>query len=199
MAVAIAICALVFTIASFWYLNLFPGRVSGIPAHIFAGHASATRGLLRLPIVIYNSGAIPKVVTEMQLILTSGDECDKMPTQAVRFSLDPKPDDRKDFFHAFVVPGRSVITQYVDFQAQGAPRAMVTGEPSEARVEMRLGTDARWKTLCISPLRTDSMADPGLMITYSNSPAHWPDRQLERAAVALAGVRSGIPGKRAGG
>jgi hypothetical protein len=192
MSLVVAIAALVFTIASFWYIHLFPGKLSGIPPHLFAGHASASKGLLRLPIVIFNSGANAKAVTRMKLTLESGSEKDLMPPQAVRSRLEPREDDREDYFHAFVVPGRSVVTKYVDFQSVGAPRAMVAGKPARARLKIRVGESDEWDLLFDAELRTDTMANPESMITYSNDPAHWPKTQLERAAKALEAVRSQI-------
>ncbi|WP_156044025.1 hypothetical protein [Cellulomonas sp. HZM] len=188
-AVIVALCALAFTILSFWWINVRRGRLTWTTVVVFSGHVRADRASLRIPITLYNTGAKPLVVVDLRLDMTSGSARAVAPSKQYRRSIMPSSDDMEDFPHPYVVPGRSVVTKFVDFAAD--PLVMSTGLPVLATL-LVLRDGKGWRRVRTQEIRTDSIADPSRYITYSNDPAHWPPGQLDRAAKALLAVRSGI-------
>ena len=70
-ATVVAICALAFTIASFWWLNARRGRLKTYEPHTFAAAITPQVVRLRLPLVLYNTGAIPIIVQNLRVGLTA--------------------------------------------------------------------------------------------------------------------------------
>lgn len=66
-SVLVAICALVFKVASFWWLNVRRGRLVSFEPHSFAAYYDQPLLLIRLPLVIHNTGPAPVVVQDMRL------------------------------------------------------------------------------------------------------------------------------------
>jgi hypothetical protein len=65
-SVAIAVLALLFAVASFWWLNARRGRVVGAVPHAYGMAAAAQVFLLRLPLALYNTGARAIVVRDLR-------------------------------------------------------------------------------------------------------------------------------------
>jgi hypothetical protein len=70
-AAVVAICALIFTVASFWWLNARRGRLKTFEPHTFAAAITPQIVRLRLPLVLYNTGAIPIVVQNLRVSFQS--------------------------------------------------------------------------------------------------------------------------------
>lgn len=73
-ALLVSVAALIFTVASFWWLQARRGKLilSGITA--FSGYVATDRGLgIRLPILLYNTGARTRLVDELRLVFPSWD------------------------------------------------------------------------------------------------------------------------------
>jgi hypothetical protein len=66
-SVAIASLALLFTVGSFWWLNARRGKLKSYEPQSFAACRTPDKLRLLFPLVIYNSGATPIVVQDMQL------------------------------------------------------------------------------------------------------------------------------------
>jgi hypothetical protein len=66
-SVAIASLALLFTVGSFWWLNARQGRLKSSEPQSFAACRTPDKLRLLFPLVIYNSGATPIIVQDMQL------------------------------------------------------------------------------------------------------------------------------------
>ena len=69
-AAVIATCALVFTVGSFWWLNARQGRLKSFEPHTFSFGMDQWKVRLRLPLILYNNGAIPIVVQNIRLQFT---------------------------------------------------------------------------------------------------------------------------------
>lgn len=188
-ALIISISALLFTIASFWWINLRPGHVRMTAFHTFSGFIRPDRARLRIPVTLFNTGAKPLVIVDLRLRLGSAGISCTAPTSSFRKSIKPSQDDQDDFPHPYVVNERSVVTKFVGFDPE--PQVMASGEPASATLEVLIHGRG-WRQAGKTQIRTDIMADPSVYITYSNNPAHWPSDQRERAREALATVRSSI-------
>lgn len=113
-------------------------------------------------------------------------------TRTHRKTIRPQDDDVVDFPHPYEVPGRAVVTKFVEFTM--APDVMLTLEPLEVEIEALV--DRRgWRHVGGSTIRTEIVGEPVAYITYSNDPAHWPDGQERKAALALSHLRTtlGMP------
>ena len=70
-AVVVAACALLFTVASFWWLNARRGRLRSFEPHSFAAYYTPALALIRVPVIFYNNGAAPIVVQDLRLVFPS--------------------------------------------------------------------------------------------------------------------------------
>jgi hypothetical protein len=181
--------ALLFTVGTFWWLNARPGRLRMTEIRTFAAAVRPSRALLRIPVTLYNTGAKPLVVADLRLSLISAGLSSVSTATNFRKSIRTSGDDVEDFPHPFVVPGRSVVTKFVEFAP--TPTTMATGQPAVARLEV-LVSYRGWRRAGECVIRTDSISKPGSYIAYTNDPDDWASGHLERAQEALAIVRTGL-------
>ncbi|MCX5095795.1 hypothetical protein OOK36_44660 [Streptomyces sp. NBC_00365] len=66
-AAVVSVCALVFTVSSFWWINARQGRLKTWEPHSFAAIFNYSLVRLRLPLVLHNTGAKPIVVQDLRL------------------------------------------------------------------------------------------------------------------------------------
>jgi hypothetical protein len=158
----VAICALLFTVASFWMLNARPGRLKSFEPHSFAANLSG-RTRIRLPFVLYNTGALPIVVQNIRLRI--GDEA-PLTWITTRSQLKPASDDDPQFTAAFPVPGRTAQQMFIEFGKEGSLEV----KDHDLQVEVKLGHKKEWISLLTFTLLT-SQATHASYITYSNDPA----------------------------
>ncbi|GAA2729401.1 hypothetical protein CAE01nite_28760 [Cellulomonas aerilata] len=186
-AIVIAGSALVFTVASFWWLNARRGRLTMTEVRIFSAYIRSDLSLLRLPITLFNTGASALVVVDLRLQMQSGESRATLATRTFRTTIRPGSDDVDDFPYPYAVAGRSVVTRFVEFT--GDARVMAAGKPATIQLEALIDRKG-WREIGSSTVRLDCVADPKQYITYSNDPAHWRDGQLSRASRALEDVRA---------
>ena len=176
--VIVACCALLFTVGSFYWLQARKGRLKLYPVITFSGMVNERRIALRMPIIIYNTGARPRVISAIRL-RWQGDREFLLECHTFRKTIDPKPEDTEDYAHPYVVPGRSVVTKYAHFMADGFARHL-SDKPSIYDVEVMLDDDTAWKVLGPVLLHTEIMNNRSY-VTYSNNPGVWPDGILTQA------------------
>lgn len=193
MAVAsfvISLAALSFTLASFWWLQARRGRLTCFPVQTFSGYLRSDGSALRIPLAIFNDGAVPLVVTDLRFVLTTPtEERMIMHFRTLRTTLQTDPGDVEDFAHPYHVAGRSVDVRMVEFASHEQPRVLVTGQPVEATVQAQVGHKSRWVDLGSFPMHVETMAHPGNYITYSNQRHVWPPGIVEEARVAQGLLR----------
>lgn len=66
VAVLVAVLALVFTIASFWWLHARRGSLEVAPPRSYAFHEMVR---LRLPLTFFNTGAVALIVSDLRLVV----------------------------------------------------------------------------------------------------------------------------------
>jgi hypothetical protein len=176
--------ALLFTIASFWWLQARRGRLTCFPVQTFSGYLRRDGAALRIALSIFNSGAVPLVVTDLRLRLIppTGAEI-RMHFSTLRRSVRTDADDVEDFAHAYSVDGRSVDTRMVEFAMHDMPVSLLSGRPVVAAVEAQIGHHDAWVELGHFPMHVETMAHPGNYITYSNQEHVWPEGIVAEAAV----------------
>lgn len=190
VSVIIAISALLFTIASFWWLQARRGRLTCFPVQTFSGYLQRDRAALRIPLSIFNSGAVPLVVTDLRLRLSLPNSDDLlMHFRTLRRSMRAESDDVEDFAHAYSVAGRSVDTRMVEFAVNSSPSPLLNGHAAVGVVEAQIGHAEEWVELGRFPIHVEAMAHPGNYITYSNQQHVWPEGLLAEAATAHGKLR----------
>lgn len=103
----VSVSALLFTVASFWWLNARQGRLESWEPHSFAAIVRGSMIRLRLPLVLHNSGAKPIIVQDLRLSFPD-EPASHLPllwtSSASR--LQPGPDEESELPTGFVVAGR---------------------------------------------------------------------------------------------
>jgi hypothetical protein len=108
-AIAISILALLFAVASFWWLNARRGSLTAVVPRTYA-FVEGFR--LRLPLALVNSGAIPLLVTDLRIDIS---DAGRFPWQTTRSKLRPDPDDAPAFATPFAVNGRDTKALIAEF------------------------------------------------------------------------------------
>lgn len=171
-SVIIAFMALIFTVASFWWLQARKGKLKLYPVTTFSGEATNHTFVLRVPIIIYNTGAIPRVVTGMRL-RWQGDQTQVFECHSFRKTIKATEGDQDDYVHPYVVPGRSVITKHAHFIAEGFGQYL-SSQPSTFLLEITVDASTTWKVLDSVTLHTEIMNEMSY-VSYTNNSGLWPD------------------------
>jgi hypothetical protein len=167
VSIFIACLALAFTIGSFWWLHARHGALVSFEPQTFAAAATPQQSRVRLPVVLFNTGAIPIVVQDMQLRFPEG-QGTILPWALTRSQLKPASDDGYVFPAVFSVPGRSTEQMFIEF---GGPFAgAVPAGDCQAQIDVKLGHRDGWDHLLTFTLRASRITDPHRFITYSNRP-----------------------------
>jgi hypothetical protein len=167
-AVLIAICALLFTVASFWWLNARRGRLRSFEPHTFSAGIPSHVARLRFPVVLYNTGAVPIVVQNLRLRFPRERDSEPLPWVASRSQIRPDEHESHDFPAVFSVPGRTAHQIFVEF---GGPSLGFTLESRDypTLIEVKLGHKKKWKRLLRFTFRAGDIAAPDAYITYENT------------------------------
>lgn len=155
--------ALVFTVASFWWIYLRRGRLRATPPHVYASSTTSAKVRIRLPLVIFNTGAAAIVVEDLRLVV-DGHELEWI---SLRRTIRPMTDDVLDFAAPFAIAGREARQIFAEFGQAPAPLVPELGASYPARIDRKIG--GKWKPL----LEFEWWApknDPGPYIAHRNSP-----------------------------
>lgn len=168
-ALAVSILALLFTIASFWYLQARRGRLvmSSIPA--FAGYIAKDELAIRIPILLYNSGARTRLVDEIRLVFTSwADGHGEWETFHPTLKPVTGNGNTDDFAGPYPIDGRRAVMRFVKFTYRLADH-LPEPIPTHCHVEARLDGSLTWRKVGAFTLYLEHMAHPANYITYRNS------------------------------
>ncbi|WP_422734059.1 hypothetical protein ACN26Y_00345 [Micromonospora sp. WMMD558] len=191
----IALSALAFTIASFWWMNVRRGRLSASAPHSFAASVAPDQVLLNLPLVFHNDGAAPIVVQNLRLRLErpAGHQTRRIgaspeqPSPDVFEVVDPLPvtmwwrgtrqevqprDGNRPLPAAFPVAGRIAVLMFIEFGLRRVPDSPLLdglGGPCHATVEVRLAHRHRWSDLITFDLHTQ-LVNVDNYIAWPNDP-----------------------------
>lgn len=169
MAIVVSILALLFTVSAFWYMNLWPGRLRGYGPSTWAGYVSRDQLTLRIPVLVANSGASSKVVTNVRLRLLAPHRVLKLSWQTFRTGIRPTDDDIKDMATHFVVPARGAVREFVEFRGRFEHGVI---EPREYEIKLDTQVDGgdNWQETASFALRLWHLGDsPDRYIARSNS------------------------------
>lgn len=187
----VSVSALVFTVASFWWLNARQGRLETWEPHSFAAICHGSMVRLRLPLVLHNTGAKPIVVQD--LMLSFPDEpASHLPLlwTSSPSRLQPGPDEEPTLPAGFVVGGREAKQLFIEFEAP------FTGLVPEARdykvrIQARVGHRKGWRSLLTFTLRTTNIIYPDRYTVYNNAPLELTREDRKKADAALLDLLEG--------
>lgn len=169
-AVIIAVCALLFTVATFWWLNVRRGRLKSFEPHSFAAYISLDMIRIRFPLVFHNTGAVPIVIQNLRLRFLDEPSAAPLTWVASRSHIQPGGDrDDHAFPAVFSVAGRTTNQTFQEFGAP-SPGFILGAKDYRVRLEAKLGHRKKWRRTLDFTLRAWRIGDPDHFITYENTP-----------------------------
>jgi hypothetical protein len=195
LALLVAGLALMFTLASFWWLNARLGKLESYEPHSFAAAVNLEAVvMLRFPLVLYNTGARPIVVQNLRLFFPEETAAiADMPWRITRTKLRPDPDDYKDLPAAFAVPGRTAQQVFIEFGGP-FPGVVPRGRDYLVRIEAKLGHKAEWTPLLTFTLHAQHITSPTQYIAYSNSEIPLTSDEVAQANAATTALIQQLQG-----
>ncbi|WP_426570232.1 hypothetical protein [Streptomyces canus] len=187
----LSICALLFTIASFWWLNARQGRLESWEPHAFAAivHSSTVR--LRLPLILHNTGAKPIVVQDFRLSFPD-EPASHLPLlwTSSPSRLQPGPGEEPELPAGFVVAGREAQQRFIEFEA---PFSGLVPEARDykVRIQVRVGHCRGWRSLLTFTLRTTNIIHPDQYAVCNNAPLELTKEDERKADAALLELLEG--------
>ncbi|MBN6037752.1 hypothetical protein [Amycolatopsis sp. 195334CR] len=173
----IAGLALLFTVASFWWIHARRGRMLCYPPLSYAAAFTKDRPTITLPLVIINTGPLPIIVLDFRLLIDSAsstkksaDNKDSNETEeaqsgtsnlpltlswgAVHEELQPRPDTKIEMPSPFSIEGRGVAERFIEFSRRSCYISPTNG-PYTATVQVKAGHKSGWCDLLIFTLHTE--------------------------------------------
>ncbi|MEV8543200.1 hypothetical protein [Streptomyces sp. NPDC051572] len=197
-AAVVAACALIFTVASFWWLNARQGILKSWEPHSFAAAVTPQLARLRFPLVFFNTGARSIVVVDLRLSFPDEERSVlPLPWTSTRDRLRPETEDGMRLPAPFAVGGRKADQVFIEF---GAPFPGFVPEARDYRavIEVRLGQRRLldrvlrrhqvWQPLLVFTVRAGHIISPGSYIAYSNRPGDRSKDDLRKAEAALGAL-----------
>ncbi|MFE6825301.1 hypothetical protein [Streptomyces sp. NPDC057690] len=197
-AAFVAACALVFTVASFWWLNARQGVLKSWEPHSFAAAVTPQLARLRFPLVLYNTGAKAIVVIDLRLSFPDEERSViPLPWTSTRDRLRPESEDGLRLPAPFVIEGRKAEQVFMEFGAP-FPGFVPDARDYKAVIEARLGhrrlrdhvlrRNKAWLPLLTFTLRAGQIISPGSYIAYSNRPGDRTEEDARKAEAALGAL-----------
>lgn len=188
-SVAIAIFALLFTIGSFWWIQVRRGRLRCYTSHVYSGAFSPSKLVFVLPLVLHNPAPAPLTVIDLRLRITEQKDRESKDAGILPLGLRwiashtavyPRNETR-NYAAPFAIDGRKAIERFIEFQCDNPDTTLEDG-PYEATIEAlvaprRWSSRDRWRKLLSyrfnTQLATGSRAS---LIARSNDP-NYSDQQ----------------------
>jgi hypothetical protein len=134
-ALVISVLALVFTVASFWWLY---ARAGWLEAAAPRAYGFTSRVRLRLPLAFFNTGAKALIVSDLRLLLDDS-EWEPLPWIITRRTMRAEHDDHA-LATPFSVPGRGTEEVIAEF---GHDRGWAPAESSHHRIRLEAANTRR--------------------------------------------------------
>lgn len=145
-AIIISTSALGFTVFSFWWMNWRKGKIClGSNLRSYAARASQNKLLIELPLIFFNTGAVPLVVENLRLYFPKITEENKyLFFNATVAKLGT--DEDRGFAKPFSIRGGDVMEMICEFQNTSTSFRFEKGE-YEFKIQALLGHKEQWITL----------------------------------------------------
>ncbi|MET7664634.1 hypothetical protein ACWGDS_48540 [Streptomyces sp. NPDC055059] len=181
----VSVCALIFTVASFWWINARRGHLKSWEPRSFAAIAHRSMARLRLPLVLHNTGAKPIVVQDLRL--TFPDEpASHLPLlwMSSPSRLRPGPDEEPELPAGFAVGGREAQQLFIEFEAPFSG-FVLEHRDYKVQLQIRVGHRKGWRPLLTFTLWAANIIDPDRYNVYSNAPLELTREDRQKADAAL--------------
>jgi hypothetical protein len=142
-AAAVSVLALIFAVASFWWLNARTGTLTVARPQTYA---FTNRPRLRLPLVFFNTGAKALIVNDLRLIIEGRSERPALGWITTRSLLRPEPNDDFAFATPFAVAGRGTREMVAEFGDDEA-WSPAPGSRHRLRLQAQVHPSQRWRDL----------------------------------------------------
>jgi hypothetical protein len=173
--VVVAVCALLFTVGSFWWIQARRGRLRAYGPHAYGGCLAGNKKLLILPLIIHNPAPAPLAVVNTRLLLSpiGGGETTFFYWHAIQTALTGVNETRV-FASPFPVEGRRAVEKFLEFQCN-RPEVRLDNGPYSAVVEVQVEPSwrrpPRWSRLVRFTLNTQLITEArGALLQRSNDP-----------------------------
>lgn len=198
-AAVISGCALIFTVGSFWWLYVRRGNLKSFEPHSFSAAILPQPPIyrIRLPLVFYNTGAVPIVVQNLRLEFVDEPSAAPLPWVATRSHIKPEKDDGHAFPAVFSVAGRTAAQTFQEFGAASLG-FKVAAIKYRVRLQAKLGHKEDWDGILDFTFHARRISDPGHFITYENTPGIIPQDELEANQIGLDLAQTGPRGQAGG-
>ena len=182
----VSICALVFTVGSFWWLFARQGDLVAYEPYSFAAQVIDTSVLhLRFPLVLENTGPKALIIHDLRLCFPDVPNSTlPIPWKTSRSELKPSSLDGHKFPAVFALPGRSAAQYFIEFGAP-FPGFELERLNYNVRIEAKVAHKEGWQTLLGFTLRAGNIISPTSYITYSNAPFTPTAEDTEKADATL--------------
>lgn len=180
-SLVIAVLALFFTVGSFWWLQAHRGALKVSEPHTFAAYVGENDVRIRLPLVMYNTGAVPIVVQNLRMVFPEDNAPLDYPWRNTRTQLTPAAGDNDDLPAVFAVPGRQVAQKFIEFGGP-FPGFIPVGRDITVGIETKFGHRDTWQRLLTFTLHTQHVAQKGIYLAHSNSRIPCSSDEVERAS-----------------
>lgn len=181
-AVVIAVCALVFTVASFWWVSVRRGQLKSFAPHTFSASVNAEQVRLIFPLVLYNTGAAPIIVKNLTIRFPNERDSAVLHWTTTRRQVEPRRDDWA-FPAVFSVAGRTAHQTFVEFTGQLGFK--LNACDYRLVIESKLGHRKKRTTLLLFTLHAGRINNPEHYITYENLPDSLSQTQRKDVQVGL--------------
>jgi hypothetical protein len=181
------VLALLFTVGSFWWIQVRRGRLRGYTSHAYSGAFGPDKLVLVVPIVFHNPAPAPLVVTDLRLRIDgttrigTRNDSGVLPIRlrwiASHAAVYPQ-DETRTYAAAFAVDGRKAIDKFIEFQYDKPPTHLEDGPycaTVEALVEpRRWWAKSRWMAIIEYTFNTQLAIEArASLIPRSNDPDLW--------------------------
>lgn len=185
--VAVAVLALVFTVGSFWWIQVRRGRLRCYTSHMYSGAFGPQRLIFIVPLVLHNPAPAPLVVTDLRLIVgplagretaDAGELPLELRWQGSYPEVYPKLDTRS-YAAPFAVDGRKAVEKFIEFQCDAAPSLLADG-PYGATVEViveprRLWGRGKWQKIVSYTFNTQLAVAPRTSLLPRSNDSYFND------------------------
>lgn len=185
----ISVLALVFSVASFWWIHARTGRLRLSSVPVFAGVWTVRDGApeitLRVPICLYNTGARARTVEGLRLYTPYWSGEARLEWASLAEAIDPGRGNEldRDFVAPYAIDPRRADTRFVDFR-YAVPGALPEAEPTVFILQALLDGRDRWEEVGRLTLHLGHMSHPESFIAYRNDPTLCQGETNERTTAA---------------
>ncbi|MFG2948467.1 hypothetical protein [Streptomyces adustus] len=182
---AISLCALLFTISSFWWINARQGRLESWEPQSFAAITDCTVTRLRLPLVLHNTGAKPIVVQDLRVSFPD-EPASHLPLlwMSSPSRLRPGLDEEPKLPAGFAVSGREAQQLFMEFEAPFGGLVLAPRD-YKVQIQVRVGHRKGWRPLLTFTLRAANITNRDRYNVYSNAPVELTKEDRQKADAAL--------------